>query len=80
MTIEPSTPSLFIELRKSNGTLIDLVHPLTLPSPPNPGERIKVRGIKAVAMLLPLFMRTSITSRDIPIKFYLATETPSRTF
>jgi hypothetical protein len=34
-----------IELRKSNGTLIDFVRPLTLPSPPNPGERIKVRGI-----------------------------------
>jgi len=36
------------------------VAPLPLPSPPNQGERIKVRGFKAVPMPVPLFMRKSI--------------------
>jgi len=40
--------------------LINLLRPLTLPSPPNQGERIKVRGFKAVPMPVPLFMRKSI--------------------
>jgi hypothetical protein len=34
--------------------------PLTLPSPPPTGERIKVRGSNVMAIFVPLFMRKSI--------------------
>jgi hypothetical protein len=30
--------------------------PLTLPSPPTAGERIKVRGPNVIAIFVPLFM------------------------
>jgi len=44
--------------------------PLTLPSPPNPGERIKVRGFKTVPMPVPLFMRNSLISRALAVAVF----------
>jgi hypothetical protein len=43
--------------------------PLTLPSPPLTGERIKVRGSNVMAIFVPLFMRKSITSNVSKITF-----------
>jgi len=47
--------------------------PLTLPSPPTTGERIKVRGSNVIAMFVPLFTWKSIIWTESENPFYHST-------